>query len=193
MKKGLWKIIFAILLLPVWANAIDFYDDGWITDGNVFDTVNIWNDANVIMTGGWAFYCNLYDSSAFNFYDGDVGLFSTYHSAIVNVFADDYSGFDINNQSQVHLFNGAHIADVQIFDEMAQLHIYGYDLEYIISAPDSVEGFWPDDRSFSIHIRNSSMGALRDNVFLHEIPEPSALSLLGLLVLFMRKRGEKAK
>jgi hypothetical protein len=33
------------------------------------------------------------------------------------------------------------------------------------------------------------MGALKDNVFLHEIPEPSTLSLLGLFALFIRKRG----
>jgi hypothetical protein len=198
LKKKLLKTTISILLaililLPVCANAttMDFYTDGWITDGNNFETVNVWNDANVTMTGGYTLYCNLYNSSAFNFYDGDIGLFSTYQSAIVNVFADDDSGFDIYNQSQIHLFNGGNGSSAFIYDD-AELHIYGYNLKYIVGGPDQVVGFWPDYQSFSILIRNSPRGALRDNVFLHEIPEPSTLSLLGLLTLFIRrKRGER--
>lgn len=192
MKKRFLKIrisiLLAILMLPVCANAIDFYEDGWITEGNSFDTVNVWNDANVLMTGGEAFYCNLYNSSRFNFYDGDIGVFSTYNSAIVNVFADDNPGFYINGQSQVHLFNGGFVNNAMIYDD-GQLNIYGYNLQYIIGFCDRIFGLWPDNQSFEIAIRNSDMGALKDNVFLHEIPEPSTLSLLGLFALFIRKRG----
>ena len=190
MKTRLWKIIFAVLLsLPLCANAttMDFYTDGTIVDGNNFERVNVWNTATVDMTGGRAFYCNLYDSSAFNFYDGDVGAFSTYQSAIVNVFAENNpAALYINEQSQAHLFNGRFFNDGMIFDD-AELHIYGYNLEYHISAPDRVDGLWPDGRSFEFAIRNSSMGTLKDNVFLHEIPEPFTLCLLGLAGLSLRR------
>lgn len=78
-----------------------------------------------------------------------------------------------------------------LFDDV-ELHIYGYNLEYIINGPDWVKGFWPDGRSFGIFIRNSSNGALRGNVFLHEIPEPSS-SLLFMSVMFLVKlKGKKS-
>jgi hypothetical protein len=112
------SILLAILLLPVCANAttIDFYTDGTIVDGNHFDTVNVWNDANVTMTGGWAFYCNLYDSSKFNTYGGDAGVLYTHQNSQAWLYANDSVGADIYDQSVVHLFNGEYSSSFFIYD-----------------------------------------------------------------------------
>jgi hypothetical protein len=192
MKTRLWKIIFAVLfLVPVCAKAttIDFNENGTITDGNVFDTVNIWDNANVTMTGGVVAFCNTYNSGILNYNDGDLHFLYTYQTSQAWLYANESTECRIYDQSIVHLYNGGLVASALIYDD-AELHIYGYNLEYIIGGPDMVEGFWPDNQFFSIFIRNSPEGALRDNVFLHEIPEPSTLSLLGLFVLFTRKRGD---
>ncbi len=188
MKKLLGAIL-AILMLPVCTNAIDFYDDGWITDGNVFDTVNIWNDANVTMIGGEAFYCNLYDSSIFNAYGGDTSVLYTHQTSHAWLYADDATGAYIYDQSVVHIFNGGPSQSMFIYDN-GQLHIYGYHLEYDeLAAPNWVTGYWEDGQEFWIYLRNIYTYN-PEQVFLHEIPEPSTFCIMSLLTLFIRKRGD---
>jgi hypothetical protein len=195
MKKGVLKIVFAVLfLLPVCANATivkDFYTDGQIVDGNVFDTVNVWNTANVTMTGGEVVWCNVYDSGIFTYNSGDIGFVYAYDSGSVYSYGTGMGGVDLYQNSQAHLYNGDQGIHTMLFDNV-ELHIHGYNLEYIINGPDWVKGFWPDGRSFGVFIRNSSNGALRGNVFLHEIPEPSSglLFMSGMfLTRFKRKKG----
>lgn len=194
MKTRLWKIIFVILvLLPVCANAttMDFYNDGTITDGNNFGTVNIWDDANVTMTGGKVFWCYTYNTSSFVYYSdyGDLSFISMYDNSLARNYANWTPTMELYNNSQMHIYNGHIGSSVWIYGD-AELHIHGHNLEYISGVCDVVFGQWPDGRSFDFAIRNSFHGTLRDNVFLHETPEPSTLSLLGLFTLFIRKRGD---
>ena len=191
MKKFSWMIFAILLSLPLCANAttIDFNDNGTITDGNVFDIANIWDNANVTMTGGIVYRCNMNNSASLDFYDGYIGVIDMNDTSIARINADRTPTMYLYENSQVHLFNGGLSPSALIYDD-AELHIYGYALEYIIGGPDIIEGFWPDNQFFSIFIRNSPEGALRDNVFLHEIPEPSTLLLLGFFALFTRKRGD---
>ena len=191
MKTRLWKIIFAVLLLlPVCANAttIDFYTDGTITDGNVFNIANIWDSANVTMTGGIVYHCNMNNSASLDFYDGYIGVIDMNDTSVARMYTDRTPTMYLYENSQVHLYNGELGPSIFIYDDV-ELHIYGYNLEYIIGAPDIVEGFWPDNQyeAFSILIRNSTEGTLRDNVFLHEIPEPISIFLFGLASLALRR------
>jgi hypothetical protein len=192
MKK-LLRFVFAILFaFSFCANAttIDFYSDGTITDGNVFNTVNIWNDANVTMTGGDVGFCKVYNSGVFNYSGGDLVFLYVYNSSVAYIStAENYyaQGFELYNNGQIYMNDGGDFANAQIFDKSAQFHIYGSNLKYIIGAPDAVEGLWPDGRDFEILIRNSSMGALRDSVFLHEIPEPASMGLLLIGIIGMRR------
>lgn len=64
------------------AISIDFYEDGVIKLGDIYDVVNIWNDATVDMTGGQIDTgAYIYNSGAFNIYDGlidaDVAVFDS--------------------------------------------------------------------------------------------------------------------
>ena len=189
MKTKNLLVIGILLTASLCANAttMDFYTDGTIIDGNDFDTVNVWNTATVDMTGGCAFYCNLYDSSIFNTYGGDTSILSTHQTSQAWLYADDATGAYIYDQSVVHMFNGGFSTSLFLYDS-GQLHIYGYSLSFTYS--DEINGFWPDGEYFYINLRNPGEFNPDEQVFLHEIPEPSTLSLLGLLALFIRKRGD---
>ena len=199
MNTRLWKIIFAILLsLPLCANAttIDFNDNqtGTITYGNVFETVNVWDTATVDMTGGWAYYCNLYDSSTFNFYDGDVGAFSTHQSATVNIFTDDNPDIYVYDQSEIYLFDSGNGSSILIWDNGGAVHIYGYDFEYEPAGGEQyngmLSGFWPDGRTLYLLIRLTPEPFPENNIILHIIPEPTSFLVFGLgLCGLLRKRN----
>ena len=199
MKTGLLTIIFAILLMPICANAmvvdVNFYSDATIENGDVYGKVNIYDtppdQTTVTMTGGDISYVNIYDTANLNCSGGEILLVTTYNNSKATINSDSGAGFDLYNNSQVHLYGGGFSNSALIYDN-AELHIYGYYLEYIIAGPDWVEGFWqPNDLFFRIFIRNSPYGTLRNNIFLHEIPEPSTFSIMVLLALFARRRGDR--
>ncbi|MCX5633994.1 MAG: hypothetical protein NTW93_10035 [Phycisphaerae bacterium] len=167
MKTRLWKIIFAILLLPVWVNAttIDFYTDGTITDGNVFDTVNIWNTATVDMIGGvvtWSF--NTYNTSTLNISGGDTSAFINLH--------DD---------SILNLSGG--IEHAWIYPDTGTVNFYGRDLIMGEYGEKYVHGYWADGTEFTITLARIENA----NIVFHEIPEPATISLLLAGILGVRK------
>jgi hypothetical protein len=185
-RKGI-SILLAILLLPVGAYAYDFYEDGTITDGNGFNTVNVWNDANVIMTGGEVEYCNIYETATLNYLDGDILLLTTNNSATAIVYASKADRFDLYNDSKIFLYNSADIVNIGIFDVTAQLHVYGYG--FIIDHFNKmggipyynglIHGYWSDGTDdFQLQIRYTPEPFPQNNIILHTIPEPATLLLL---------------
>jgi hypothetical protein len=181
-------MIFAILLLPVCANAttIDFYNNGTITDDDVFDTVNIWDSANVTMTGGDVFWCYTHNTSTFTYYGGygDLSVILMYDTSIVRNYADWTPTMELYGNSQMHIYNGHIGSSVSIYDD-AQLHVYGYSLSFTYP---EINGFWPDGQHFSFYIRNTGGEFNPDEqVFLHEIPEPTTLLLFGIGTFLLRK------
>ena len=192
MKKGLWKIIFAILfLLPVCANAttIDFYNDGTITDGNDFYWVNVWDNATVDMTGGRVSNFYTYQTSTVNFSDGNVSSFHIEDTSHVNV-----SGGFINQglnvyDSGVANLTGGQIGQIgQIYDayiaafESAIVNVYGYGFSY---TGVFLNGYWADETPFTIWLRGPGTAS---HVVLHEIPEPLSILLFGFSGLLIVKQ-----
>jgi len=196
MEKGVgYSILLAILfLLPVCANAttIDFYNDGTIVDGNYFDQVNIWNDATVDMTGGYVASCDTFDTSVLNYLDGGIQWGVTHENSILNVYSGYDTDFQLENCSKVFLHNGSLNFQVSFTSgsDNAILHIYGYDLNYTPSVIGSIDGYWESNQVFNFNIMVRHSADVTPTIILHEIPEPSTFCILGLLALFMRKRGD---
>jgi hypothetical protein len=153
------------------AQAIDFYNNGSIVDGNNFDTVNIWNSATVNMTGGVI-------SSAVN----------THNTSVLNVSGGDLRGIfiDLYDSSALSLSGGL-VSNAWIYPHYSTVDIYGRDLTWIVDSERRLQGYWADGTYFKItfaRIENA-------NIVLHEIPEPTTLMLmgagLGILLKYSRK------
>jgi len=74
----------------------DFFVDGQIVDGNDFYSVNVWNDATVDMIGGVvAWNINTYNTSTFNISGGDAFYFNLFDSSILNLSGGLYSAANV--------------------------------------------------------------------------------------------------
>lgn len=203
MKKLVGMICAILILLPVCANAttIDFYNDGWITDGNVFDTVNIWNTSNVSMTGGDVDFMYSYNSSRLNLSGGLISRFWSYGDSIVNItggkvdtfiYAYDNSILNISggivncfinlhNSSVLNLSGG--IEHAWIYPDTGTVNFYGRDLTWVIDSEKRVHGYWADNSEFLITLARIENA----NIVFHEIPEPAMITLLLAGILGIRR------
>lgn len=171
MKKlGVFLAIMGLLSVCANATPMDFYTDGTITDGNVFDTVNIWNDATVNMIGGViTFQINIYNISTLNISDGTLESPPSVH---INLY--DYGILNLS---------GGQFDNTWIYPDTGTVNIYGRDLSWIIDSEKRVHGYWADDTEFLItfaRIENA-------NIIFHEIPEPATMSFLLLGIIGFRK------
>lgn len=195
MKTRLWKIILAILLLPVCAKALimrDFNDHetGTIQTGDYYDIVNIWDSATVNMSGGQASSCYVNDAATLNYMDGVIWWMVASENSTVNVHSDYDTGIQLEDSSKVYLHNGdSGFLQILIVSGNAQLHIYGYDLIYTPDdpgSPDFVDGYWEDShQSFNMRVRYA--GGITPQVILHEIPEPCSFGLIGFGFFIVRR------
>lgn len=172
MLKKIYKIMILLFLMPALCHAtpVDFYTDDTIT-GGVYDVVRTHNDATVDMTAGLIeTYLELYDTSTFNAKGGtlddgvDIRLFD---STTINFYRIETSV--LNNRIEAV--------------STAEINIFGYGFNYV---GDTLNGYWEDDTSFSLYIRNETTQSV---ITLHEVPEPTTCLLLGLGGLFLRKRN----
>jgi hypothetical protein len=76
-------------------------------------------------------------------------------------------------------------------DGSSIVHIYGYDFDYEPLGGDFndglVSGYWADDSSFSISLKNWQTPTY-DHIVFHEIPEPASFSLLAAGIWGMYKK-----
>jgi len=90
--------LFALNLAQVRAECIVFTTDGVIEDGDIYECVQILNDATVNMTGGWVMdYILLTDSSTLNFSDGWVDRIEPNDYSTVNM-----SGGEVERSITAH-------------------------------------------------------------------------------------------
>jgi hypothetical protein len=172
MKKII-TIIAAMLLLTsaleTQAGNIDFYDDGVIQEGDIFDNVDIWKTTTVDMTGGlvkWSM--EVHDSGILNIYGGviDGADVIGVDSSTLNLWGGDFQRFH----------------RIWVYD-LAIINVYGYGF----NRHDSywLDGHWVNGTPFSLYIRGDYSW---ERTILHEIPEPSSGLLLGLGMLLLRNR-----
>lgn len=193
-KKSLF--IAAILLLcggliqatPVDAN---IYSDAVIEDGDEYGTVNIYDtppdQTTITMTGGEIIFCKVFDAALLDYREGNLSHIEVNDFGTAYVKGASAYTFDLYGSGKVHIYNSQPISSIQIFDD-AELHIYGYNLEYDETpTPNWITGQWENGQEFKVYLRNI-YSYNPEQVFLHEIPEPSTLSMLGVLLLFIERR-----
>jgi len=187
--------LFAFLfLLPLCANAttVDFYTDGTITDGDSYTTVNIWDTATVDMTGGNVSACNINNFASLISDNGSIGIIACCDNSTADILGGSFDVAYLAEDSKMCIYggiwsNGTDI-DIYMYDN-SELHIFGYDLEhtdqYILHGRtlDAITGYWENGQEFTIILSGPAV----DNYFLHEIPEPSTMSLLSLCAFFIKK------
>lgn len=182
----LFTIILLISSLCTFGYAIEITGGNYtIQSGDNYDTVNVYNDASITMTGGGAFYCNMFDNATWDYYSGDMGVLDMNDTSIAKLYADRTPTMYLHNDSQIHIYNGGLGPSAFIFDN-AELHIYGYDLKYEENAaPNWVDGYWAGGQEFRIILRNIYSYA-PDQVYLHEVPEPLTLVLFAFSGFILR-------
>ena len=185
MKTGLLTIIFAILLLPICANAtvvdVNFYSDATIEDGDVYGTVNIYDtppdQTTVTMTGGIVeSEINLYDTSVLNISGGYLSGSMTF--------------INLNGANSLNL-SGGDFSSTWIYSENScVISFYGQNLTLTpyYSTHTLIEGYWEDGTLFSIVLGRTDHTS--DKIVLHEIPEPCTFGLIGLGVFIMRRKAK---
>ena len=174
---------------------VNFYSDGVIDAGTPNSSVYTWNIANINMTGGTILSLDEFNSSRVNI---QAGLIS--------------QGTSLWNQSQLSLTSGQIGLFLEVHDS-AVADLRGGILEgWLYAADDSVvniygdgfnydplagtknggllTGFWASGQTFSLNLLDNleTETITYEHVVLHEIPEPASLLLLGLGVIFLRRR-----
>jgi len=195
MKK-LLKFVFAILLLPVCANAttIDFndHDIGTIQASDNYDQVTLHDFAIVNMLGGNVYSVFSYNSSTFNMQNGDISgwitLRDTSNLTTSGGFVEALEVYD----SAVASMSGGNITRLATGPlGTGVVHIYGKNFELNFGGGWLIEGNWADETPFAIHYRSDSStpmpGSPNSNIFLHTIPEPMTMAFLLIGISSIRK------
>ncbi len=193
MRTKLFIVILIATASVTQAAILNIYADDTIQNGDVYDTVNIYDSLDVPpvqttvdMTGGDISYLNVYDTSVFNFNSGSIGALTMNNSSIANLYSSDTPTMYLYDNSQIHIYNGSLGSSALIYDN-AELHVYGYDLEYDETpSPNWVTGQWENGQDFKIYLRNI-YSYDPDQVVLHEIPEPTTFLLFTFGSLLLRR------
>lgn len=212
MKKLLWTILAILVLLPVCAEAtgVDFYSDWTIQTGDYYgypscDYIALHDSATVTMTGGnisarFAAYDTstfkvqgglvsssllFYDSSVANITGGTInGGLNMYNNSVLNISGGTLAGFDLISDSTVANLWGGQIGRIY---SHGIVHLYGQNIEIEPYYIDDlyIHGLWGNGTPFEFIAFRAI--PYNSQFVIHEIPEPTTLSLLLLGIVAVRK------
>lgn len=155
MNAKIWLILAlaAIITARAQAGNIDFYSDGTIEEGDVYDVVGVYdtspNQTTLNMFGGSIITLETYDSSRANVCGGEIiGSIITGNSSTVNIYWGNISlaFLAVGSTSTLNIYGG----DVLVgsspgFSGSSTVNIYGYGFERGIN---SLTGFLSDGSNF---------------------------------------------
>ena len=198
MRKTLQITILLVLTSTLCtATVVDFYSDATIADGDIYDTVNIYDSLDVPpvqttvdMIGGevYSFFCN--DTSQLIFTNGTASYVGGYDNCTIEIKGGTVDHSSLLGSSVMHWSGGIIESYISIHDE-AKLHVYGKDFQYISGGGYGygwLSGHWADDSDFTVLFRGlPEQFPPVSSVILHVIPEPCTLGLIGFGFLIMRR------
>lgn len=168
IAKTLIMVALTIVVAPLYA-AIDFYEDGEVSEGDDYDFVSVYLTSVVDVLGGHIGWLQGHDTSVINVYGGRIGNLSANDSVVYNLYSGDISAGFIG------------------VDESSLINVYGTDFStYIANSRIFLTGTWEDESTFDFFFYRTL--EIPENVKLHEIPEPATIVLLLQSLLFCRVR-----
>ena len=131
MKKIIVTILLVVLLIGTRQSRavdVDFYSDGVIEDGDVYNVVRIYDTppdhTTVDMIGGLVDTLFTHDESAVNFSGGYVATLRSYDSSTVNVFGSAIGSLNTYDTSTVSVLTGANVGPL-VSHGSSVLHVSG--------------------------------------------------------------------
>jgi len=199
-----------ILEGEVW-DWVSIYNDDTVVDmeGGLADIISTHDESTLNMFGGEA-EVSVWDYSSANISGGEISAGWAHHHGTLN-FSDDAIGdyLGVDDFGTINMSGGSIGRVIGRDDGIANLYIgsissyiaahdssivniFGYDLYKSDSGgaygDGIVYGLWTDGTPFNIALRDDEFGPTFPNIYLHEIPEPGTLILLGLGSLVLRKK-----
>ncbi len=166
----------------------DIYSDETINGGD-YGIVNVYSSAKVDIFGSSTYisWLETHNSNTIDLFDGEIATFLLNDFSTFNMTEGIVGGLELSDSSIAHISGGTINSFIYIHDSGSLVHFYGYDFNYIPSGSSGwLSGFWADDSSFTINLRNISFPG--NQIELHEIPEPATFFLIGLgFLLFTNK------
>ncbi|MDO8302342.1 MAG: hypothetical protein Q7T18_03780 [Sedimentisphaerales bacterium] len=203
-------VAVAISIAPSLSNAtnITFTSDGTINNGDIFDSVSVYdtppNHTTITMYGGSVEYFNTFDESISNIQGGTItkaihaGNLSTinisagnlidklwvHNDAIINITGGVFPNgwWVIDGSGTINISGGLLNITYTKFYGNHSVNIWGYGFNYD-SATDLLTGYLSDDSPFSIKVPSLTG--------INLIPEPASAFLLGLGIVLARRKLSK--
>jgi len=209
MRAKTFIMIFGVLLYSQGlAQAIDFYNNGSIVDGNNFQTVSVYdtppNHTTVTMYGGNVGYFDTFNESILNIQGGTVTEaihaqnLSTinisagnlidelwvHEDATINITGGVFPNgwWVVDGYGTINISGGSLNITYTKFYGGHSVNIWGYDFNYN-SASNLLTGYLSDNSPFSMNVPS-----LRG---INLIPEPASAFMLGLGIILARRKLSK--
>lgn len=166
----------------------NFHSDDIIEAEEVYDIVNVWENANVVMTGGSVGVLYAFDSSTFTVFGGEIGQdLVAVESSSISVWGGttEFARGVLTGTSAFEIGGGIRSLVVDARDETT-IDVWGYGFQekhnprgYYI-----VEGYWANGSPFWMNMSDDAYGRSH----FHVIPEPGSLGLLALGGILLHRR-----
>jgi hypothetical protein len=180
----------------VQATQTDFYNDGTIQSGDVYDTVDIWDNVTVSMSGGTANVIESRNSSTFIFQSGSLsGWISGFNTSNITMSGGSVVNVQLFSSSTINIMGGNIDGSLGLFGSETIANIYGKNFTSIPnhSGGWTITGNWGDSANspFSIWYRGNfplEPGTAGSHIVFYTIPEPATAFLFGFGLMLARKK-----
>ncbi len=180
-------VIFFIVLV----SGISFGDTIFI-DSGVHDNIELYQDDNLIMTGGSVSYLDMFEDSTAEVSNGQTVYFFMYDYSVSYFYGGELSYLALGENAETHLYNVQIGSLLSAHSENVEINVYGNSFQYEPTGGQKgdglISGYWGNGTAFSISLYNQDDIVTYDKINFINIPEPFSLVLFSLSGLFQLKK-----
>ena len=138
MKTKIITMLAVIMLVPVCqvqAIDVDFYSDATIQDGDIYDSVRIYDTppdhTTVDMTGGFVHVLWSYDSSIINMTGGEILTLDAYNTSTANISGGNVRSVFTRDHATTNLYDGGSVFSLGAARQSGVVNMTGGITEYL--------------------------------------------------------------